>query len=212
MDDRLKAGEALSAESTAAVDASPTLDIEELIRQYHGDMYRYAYRLSGSVPDAEDLTQQAFLIAQRKLHQLRDASKARGWLYTVVRSCFLKACRKNKPLTATVAELSVDQIPEDREVEDEIDGQQLQAAIETLPDEFKLVVLMFYFEDFSYKQIAAELDIPVGTVMSRLARAKGRLRRALIQFNGDAHRLGIPTPTSSAGAVASQTSERQASR
>lgn len=179
MGERRQAAESAAAEHSPSTDRATRLDIAELIREYHAGLYRYAFRLTGSVPDAEDLTQQTFLVAQGKLHQVRDEAKARSWLYAVLRSCFLKSRRKNMPLTATQAELAVDQIAEPSQGE-EVDRQRLQWALDGLPDEYKLVVLMFYFEDYSYKQIAAELEIPIGTVMSRLARAKGRMRRALL--------------------------------
>jgi RNA polymerase sigma-70 factor (ECF subfamily) len=62
-----------------------------------------------------------------------------------------------------------------------VDKEALQAAINGLPDEFKLVVVMFYFEQRSYKEIAEQLRIPIGTVMSRLTRAKSRLRACLLE-------------------------------
>ena len=62
---------------------------------------------------------------------------------------------------------------------DQVDQEELGKALAELPDEFRLVVLMFYFEDLSYKEIAEQLELPIGTVMSRLSRAKGHLRRRL---------------------------------
>ena len=75
-------------------------------------------------------------------------------------------------------EVDVESLPAQVDEQD-IDREQLQAAISELPDEFKLVVLLFYFEEFSYRQIAQELDVPIGTVMSRLSRAKSHLRKRL---------------------------------
>jgi RNA polymerase sigma-70 factor, ECF subfamily len=160
-------------------DAPP--DIAQLVADHHAVLYRYAYRLSGSVADAEDLTQQVFLIAQQKLDQVRDPHKARSWLFTVLRNCYLKNCRRPPPRTASSSELDLYTVPEAVSDQDdqEIDGDQLQAAIGTLADEFKLVVLLFYFEHRSYREIAELLDVPLGTVMSRLARAKAQLRRVL---------------------------------
>src|SRR5690606_19966676 len=76
-------------------------------------------------------------------------------------------------------ELNVDEIPEPPGEGDDFDLERLQSALDELPAEYKLVVTMFYFEQASYKDIAAELEIPIGTVMSRLARAKGQLRKRL---------------------------------
>jgi RNA polymerase sigma-70 factor (ECF subfamily) len=159
--------------------AASGLDIGTLITAYHREVYRYAYRLCGRPADAEDLTQQTFLVAQQRLHQVRQAEKVAGWLFTILRNCYLKSQTKRQPISAASVELDVDKIPEEVADED-IDRAELQAAIDTLPDDFKIVVVMFYFQECSYKEIAAELGISIGTVMSRLARAKGRLRKCLL--------------------------------
>lgn len=156
------------------------LGIERLIVEHHAVLYRYAYRLCGSCTDAEDLTQQAFLVAHRKLHQLRERERARSWLFAVLRTCFLKSRRRPQEVPASGLELSIDALPERVPEHEEIDCERLQAAISALPQEFRVVVLMFYFEQLSYKEIAAQLDIRIGTVMSRLARAKDRLRYGLL--------------------------------
>lgn len=155
------------------------LDMRTLVVDHHRDVYRYAYRLTGRVVDAEDLTQQTFLIAQQRLHQVRQPERVLSWLFAILRTCYLKSERKSVPLPATGVELDVDSIP-DRAAETTIDQELLQAAIGELPDEFKLVLVMFYFEECSYKEIAEKLQIPIGTVMSRLTRAKGRLRALLL--------------------------------
>jgi RNA polymerase sigma-70 factor (ECF subfamily) len=162
-----------------AVAAAPAPALVQLVADYHEALYRYAYRLSGSAPDAEDLTQQVFLIAQQKLDQVRDAQCVRGWLFTVLRNCYLKGRRKG--LGLPVCELDVNTIPQAPPT-DLIDSEELQTAIDTLGDEFKLVVLLFYFEHRSYREIADLLGIPLGTVMSRLARAKSHLRNYLAEL------------------------------
>ena len=132
--------------------------------------------------DAEDLTQQAFMIAQQKLHQVCEVEKVDRWLFVVLRSCFLKSHRRQRPTTAAAIELNVDEIPAKiDDAEDDIDLELPQSAIDDLPEHSRVVVLMFYFEQLSYKEIAATLDISIGTVMSRLSRAKGRIRRRLFR-------------------------------
>ncbi len=155
-------------------------DISQLVVEYHEDLFRYAYRLSGSQADAEDLTQQAYLIAQHKLGQLRNSDRARSWLFTVLRNCFLKSRRRKTIFSASSLQLDVDAIPDDYSSEDNVDREQLQLALNELAPEFRVVVTMFYFEQLSYKEIADQLQVPVGTVMSRLSRAKGHLRRRLL--------------------------------
>ena len=150
-------------------------DLAALVREHHAALYRYAYRLSGCQADAEDLVQQAFVIAYEKSHQLRQAEKIRNWLYTVLRNCYLKSRRNAVPSTAVSHEIDIEEIP-DGDFDDGIDRELLQEALNELDSDFKLVLVMFYFEERSYKEIAAALNVKIGTVMSRLSRAKKRLR------------------------------------
>ena len=155
------------------------VDIAGLIAAHHAPIFRYAYRLTGMAADAEDLTQQAFLIAQQKLHQLRDAERAAGWLYAILRSCYLKWRRKRLPMTSTLADLDMADVPQPVPELRAVDSEELQQVLGELHDDLRLILLMFYFEELSYKQIADELEIPIGTVMSRLSRAKQKLRERL---------------------------------
>src|SRR5262245_578763 len=75
-------------------DGQRRVDVATLVAEHHAELFRYAYRLTGSVHDAEDLTQQTFLTAQAKLDQLRDAACARSWLYAIVRNTYLKSRRQ----------------------------------------------------------------------------------------------------------------------
>jgi RNA polymerase sigma factor (sigma-70 family) len=155
-------------------------DVVQLVADHHRAVYQYAYRLTGSVQDAEDLTQQVFLIAQRKIGQLRKVDAAGSWLFAILRNCFLKERQRRRPALAGDMDLNVDLIPEEGLPEGG-DGDRLQQALNRLPEVFRLVVVMFYFEECSYRQIADELEMPIGTVMSRLARAKGQLRTMMFE-------------------------------
>jgi RNA polymerase sigma-70 factor (ECF subfamily) len=162
------------------------LDIAQLIREHHVDVYRYAFRLAGTQADAEDLTQQTFLIAQQKLHQIRDPDRARSWLFTTVRNCYLK--QKRRPAAVSLeanADPAAEERPPGGAALDWVDREWLQAALEQLSEEHKVILLMFYFEELSYKEIAERLGVAPGTVMSRLARAKGRLRVLLEREAGE---------------------------
>jgi RNA polymerase sigma-70 factor (ECF subfamily) len=159
-------------------DAVPKLDLARLVDDHHEILYRYAFRLTGCAADAEDLAQQTFLVAQQKLSQLRDAESARGWLFTILRNCYLKGFRKRNPLTAGSIDLDIDSLPAEV-IDRPIDSDELQQALNELSDEFKIVVTLFYFEERSYREIAELLALPQGTVMSRLSRAKACLRRRL---------------------------------
>jgi RNA polymerase sigma-70 factor, ECF subfamily len=158
---------------------SDNLSIQRLVDEHLQAVYRYAYRLTGSVPDAEDLTQQVFLLAQQRLEQLREVGRARGWLFAILRNSFLKMAQRSGPLLATNVGLHLETVCLASEERAGVDSQALQAAIDELPPEFRVVVVMFYFEDCSYRDIAEKLELPMGTVMSRLARAKRHLRSKL---------------------------------
>ncbi len=162
-------------------DRRARMDVAQLVAEYHQAVYAYAYRLSGSVPDAEDLTQQVFLVAQQKLGQLRKAESARAWLFAILRNTFFKDRQRRRPIPVATLQLDIDAIPAEIPDGEQIDSERLQEAINQLPDGFRVVLIMFYFEGCSYREIAEKLDLPIGTVMSRLARAKGHLRARLFE-------------------------------
>ncbi|MCR9118521.1 MAG: sigma-70 family RNA polymerase sigma factor [bacterium] len=149
-----------------------------LVRTHADDLYRYAFRLAGNAADAEDLVQQTFVQAMTNLASLREGEKARSWLFTILRNAFFQLCRKRLPKTLTEAALEVEEIPAAM-AESEIDEQLLADALDELPDEHRVVLVMFYYEELSYQQIAEQLDWPIGTVMSRLSRGKAKLRAKL---------------------------------
>lgn len=159
---------------------SQPIDIEVLIEAHHATVYAYAYRLTCSTADAEDLTQQTFLIAYEKSSQIRDPGKSLQWLLAVARTRFLKNRRRRVPVPAVNLDLSMESIPDTTHpLETNWDRELLNQAVAELPDPYRLVIAMFYFEECSYKEIAQQLELPIGTVMSRLARAKGHLRKRL---------------------------------
>lgn len=159
----------------------PRTPIAQLVADHHAAVYRYAFRLSGSTADAEDLTQQVFLAAQQKLDQLNDPDKALNWLFAMLRNTFLKGRRQSQRWNQPGARLPLESIPAQSPGDEDIDHEQLQQALDSLGPEARSVLLMFYFEDLSYREIAAALQIPIGTVMSRLARAKQALRARLFE-------------------------------
>jgi RNA polymerase sigma-70 factor, ECF subfamily len=158
---------------------SPKCQIEALVEAHYAALYRYAYRLSGACQEAEDLTQETFCQAQNKLHQLRDKERAKAWLFTILRNAYLHRLRSSK-LEKQVP-LDAANEPADRAGEPlaAVDSAQLQKALNELPELFRTPIILYYFEDFSYKDIAEQMSVPLGTVMSRLARAKTFLRQRL---------------------------------
>lgn len=155
--------------------------VERLVDEHYQALYRYAYRLSGSDADAEDLTQEAFCKAQVSLSQLRDWGRAKAWLFSILRNAYLHRLRADRQQNCVslegVGELA-EALPEPLP---EIDPERLQLALSELPEAFRTPIVLYYFEDFSYRDIAEQMDLPIGTVMSRLARAKAYLRVRLLQ-------------------------------
>jgi RNA polymerase sigma-70 factor (ECF subfamily) len=153
-------------------------NVADLVEQFYALLYRYAYRLSGSQADAEDLTQQTFLTAQVKWDQLRDQERAKSWLCSILRNLFLKTLRQTDVKNPILLE-NADLISDTPVVEGLIGTEELQQVLDEMPEEFRAPLILFYFEEFSYKEIAEQMEVPIGTIMSRLARGKDHLRRRL---------------------------------
>ena len=154
--------------------------IAPLVEQYYESLYRYAYRLSGTSADAEDLTQEAFYKAHAQLKQLRDPERAKPWLFSILRNAYLHRVR-NERTHKPVSLDAVGDVPATPPKEvPEFGPEQLQQALNELPEGFRTPVILFYFEDMSYRDIAEQMELPIGTVMSRLARAKAHLRDRLV--------------------------------
>jgi RNA polymerase sigma-70 factor (ECF subfamily) len=153
--------------------------VQKLVEEHYRSLYCYAYRLSGSEQDAEDLTQDTFCQAQLKLGQLRDITRAKPWLFSILRNAYLHRMRAAK--SSKVFSLNgMGEVPERApEALPEIDPAQLQQALNELPEVFRTPLILYYFEDFSYRDIAEQMELPLGTVMSRLARSKAHLRARL---------------------------------
>jgi RNA polymerase sigma-70 factor (ECF subfamily) len=155
--------------------------VQRLVDDHYVSLYRYAYRLSGTRADAEDLTQDTFCQAQLKFAQLRDPARAKAWLFSILRNAYLHRVRAGKyehfvslEGISDVAERLPDPLPP-------VEPERLQQALNELPEVFRTPIILYYFEEFSYRDIAEQMDLPIGTVMSRLARAKAHLRSRLLQ-------------------------------
>jgi len=161
----------------------PTVEISQLVDQHYESVFRFAYRLSGTSHEAEDISQQAFLDAQRKLDTLRDPDKVRAWLFMIVRNLYRRQIRDRVTHGEVALEVLVEPVDQKRgseeRVEQSLDSESLQQVLNELPEEFRSVLLLFYFRELSYLEIAEQLDIPIGTVMSRLSRGKKQLREQI---------------------------------
>jgi RNA polymerase sigma-70 factor (ECF subfamily) len=172
--------------------------VQQLVDDHYAALFRYAYRLSGSGGEAEDLTQEAFCKAQQHLGQLRDPDRARPWLFRILRNAYLHRARSRHQQPCVPLE-GVGDLPErPADPPTDIDPERLQRALDELPDGFRTPILLYYFEELSYRDIAELMGLPLGTVMSRLARAKAHLRCRLTDSAADLG-TGVPVRQSRGG-------------
>jgi RNA polymerase sigma-70 factor, ECF subfamily len=158
--------------------------VQRLVDDHYVALYRYAYRLTGSADEAGDLAQETFCKAQAQFGQLRDINRAKAWLFSILRNAYLHKVRSDKQHRQVSLD-SVGEVPGAPDTElPEVDPERLQAILQELPEGFRTPLILFYFDDFSYRDIAEQMDLPIGTVMSRLARAKAQLRHRLMPQNG----------------------------
>lgn len=151
------------------------VEIAELVHLHHLGLYRYAYRLTGQAADAEDLVQETFLQANRKIHAIKNPGSIKPWLYSVLRNLHLMRLRKQGPAVESLSDLG--DWPASSPIRDPIhDPELLQRLLLEMPEGYRTPLILFYLEDFTYKDISDQMEIPIGTVMSRLARAKDWLR------------------------------------
>lgn len=161
-------------------------DFTQLVDAYYSPLFRFALSLTRRESDACDLTQQTFYVWATKGSALRDAAKAKAWLFTTLYREFLRTRRREQRNT------SFDDVPpEETAVTDEelanmrrLDGPAVMEALQRVDEVFRAPLTLFYLEEFSYLEIADALGIPLGTVMSRLSRGKAQLRAALTGREG----------------------------
>lgn len=139
-----------------------------------------AYRLTGNAHDAEDLVQETMLRAHRAFHQYRPGTNARAWLFTILHRLRTDALRRRGRRPETV-ELTDDGPPVAPAHEAALASghEEITRALEALPETFRSAVILRDVEEYSYAEIAQMLEVPVGTVMSRIHRGRTLLRKAL---------------------------------
>lgn len=154
-------------------------DYEHLIEQHIPRLRRYARALTGDRVVADDLVQDTLERALNKLHLWRRGSDLRAWLFTIMHNVFVNQLR-TRAGHPTVSLDDEDLLPSERASEtDRLEIRDLDLALRRLPDEQREVVLLVGLEELSYEETARALGIPIGTVMSRLSRARERLRRMM---------------------------------
>ncbi|HXI82792.1 MAG TPA: RNA polymerase sigma factor [Verrucomicrobiae bacterium] len=158
----------------------PAMDFESLVENHYRGLYQFAYNLARDEAEACDLTQQTFLIWARKGHQLRDPSKAKTWLFTTLHREFLQARRKHVRFPHYELDEVASELPSvPPTMVDQLDAAAMVSSLAQVNELYRAPLTLFYLEDYSYKEIAEILDVPIGTVQSRIARGKSQLYKAL---------------------------------
>jgi RNA polymerase sigma-70 factor (ECF subfamily) len=184
--------------------AEPTMwDFSTGTLPYRDQLFKSALRMTRSVDDAEDLLQETYLKAFKYYARFSEGTNFKAWLFKIMKNTFINSYRKKKlqppkvdfddvqeGLEETLMERAevVDGNPESSYLFDEMD-HEVRETLVNLPHDYKMVVLLADLEGFSYKEIADILEVPVGTVMSRLYRGRRMLERALLSFGCRYHYL-----------------------
>jgi RNA polymerase sigma-70 factor (ECF subfamily) len=171
---------------------------EELAMEHMGSLYTAALRMTRNPADAEDLVQETYLKAYRAFDSFQEGTNLKAWLYRILTNTFINSYRakKRRPDESDIDDVenlylyrrlgglegaSAGRSAEE-EVLDHFTEAEVKDAIESLPEQFRMAVLLGDVEGFSYKEIAEILDIPIGTVMSRLHRGRRALQKRLYEF------------------------------
>jgi RNA polymerase sigma-70 factor (ECF subfamily) len=168
----------------------------EQAMQYAPQLYSAALRMTRNAADAEDLVQDAYLRAYRSFATFEQGTNLRAWLFRILTNAYINTYRakQRRPQETELGEVedlylykrvanlgSTARSAEDTLFEMFTDDE-VKAALEELPDIFRMPVLLADVQDFSYKEIAEILDIPIGTVMSRLHRGRKAMQKKLVDF------------------------------
>lgn len=156
-------------------------EFEELVDAHYQALFRFGMSLTRDVNTASDLVQETFCIWAAKGSQLKDRSKAKTWLFTTLHREFLSLRRRaskfsDEPVDEDSAEAAA---PSQDDAERQMDGQRALEILGGLEETYRAPLALFYLQQHSYKEIAEILDVPIGTVMSRLSRGKEMLRRRM---------------------------------
>lgn len=166
---------------------------DQLIRKHEKRAYQYAFRLTSNPEEAADIVSDAFIRVFTAVKNFRGNSAFTTWLYRILTNCFLdmKKREKNKQTTSLESALQTDEGDFERQIEDDGPSPQkelerrerersVQDAVSRLPEYQQAMIVMYHGEMLSYEEIAEALDLPIGTVKSRLNRARLSLREELV--------------------------------
>jgi RNA polymerase sigma-70 factor, ECF subfamily len=179
------------AAPTPAAEADKRASFEREALVHLDSLYRVALRLTGNAAEADDLVQETMLKAYRAWHQFQQGTNAKGWLLTILRHAFINEYRRRTRHPETVDVDAIEPFSVFEEVQDDdpqgtffdriVDDEVLK-AIDQLPEQFREAVVLSDVEGLSYEEIARILEVPVGTVKSRLFRARRQLQHKLYDY------------------------------
>ncbi len=157
-----------------------SLDFESLVTNYYEPLYRFAFSLARDEADACDLVQQTFYIWAAKGHQLREPSKVKTWLFTTLHREFLESKRRHTRFPPVELEAAADELPLAQPLSaNRLDTAHVVETLSLMEDIYRAPVTLFYLQDCSYNEIAEILQVPLGTVKSRLSRGLAQLQQLL---------------------------------
>ncbi len=157
-----------------------SVDFDTLVGSYYAPLYQFAFSLTRDEQDSCDLVQETFCIWANKGHQLRDKTKVKTWLFTTLHRKFLGEHRKATRFPQVDLDCAEEELPTVPSATiNRLDTIQMLAALSQLDELYQAPVSLFYLQDCSYNEIAAILEVPLGTVKSRLARGLARLHQSL---------------------------------
>ncbi len=155
-------------------------EFQQLVDDHYQALYRFAYSLAKSPDRASDLVQQVFCVWAQKGHQLKDRSKAKTWLFTTLYREFLGQARRRTRFPEDDIEDSDYQLSaEETDTPRHMDAKHAVVLLASLDETFRAPLTLFFLQQHSYKEISSILDIPIGTVMSRISRGKEQLRKKM---------------------------------
>jgi RNA polymerase sigma-70 factor (ECF subfamily) len=172
----------VASQSSHLENGRSELDFQGLVELHYSPLYRFAMSLTGTESDAGDLVQETFLTWAAKGHQLQDVARVKAWLFTTLHRAFLESRRRvtrfpHLELTAAEAELPNVEL----DLVARLDAQGVVALLGQVDPQFQAAVALFYLEDYSYQEIATILEVPLGTVKSRIARGLAQLRELVLR-------------------------------
>jgi RNA polymerase sigma factor (sigma-70 family) len=163
------------------------MDFGALVDAYYRPLYQFALSLTRREAEASDITQQTFAIWAAKGHQLRDSSKVKTWLFTTLHREFLSTRRKHHHFRHEELDEERDDLPFiEQETEQQLDATIALEALARLSETYQTPLVLFYLGEHSYQEIAGILEIPIGTVQSRISRGKAQLQRVLMESGSPA--------------------------